>query len=208
MRSLFPRKASACRVLPAELSFDVVFRNVTGDSFKLRISNAAPYEGYTRPTLTGLQIVAGSAKDSVVIGGDFEKDIVVGDSGQVRYVMHAQVARVYSGDVTRAEAIRVEFYEQGKQVSVLTAREGVIQGERMTAIGDVVVVTTDGTRLETESLYWDHQLAKIRSEEVVRITRQGDPEVLTGRGLTSDPDLEFIDIAEPNVTGPVESEHR
>jgi LPS export ABC transporter protein LptC len=130
------------------------------------------------------------------------------DSGQVRYVMHAQVARVYSGDVTRAEAIRVEFYDHGKQVSVLTAREGVIQGERMTAMGDVVVLTTDGTRLETESLYWDHQLSKIRSEELVRITRKGDPEVLTGRGLTSDPDLEFIDIADPNVTGPVESEQR
>lgn len=149
---------------------------------------------------------AGSGETPTQILRDFRT--TESDSGKVRYVMNAQVARVYSDDVTRAEAIRVEFYDQGKQVSVLTAREGVIQGQRMTAMGDVLVVTTDGTRLQTESLYWDHQLGKIRSEEFVRITRKGDPEVLTGRGLTSDPDLEFIDIAEPNVTGPVESENR
>ena len=130
------------------------------------------------------------------------------DSGRVRYVMRAQIARVYANNVTRAEVVHVEFYNAGKQVSVLTAREGVLEGGRMTAIGDVVVTSTDGTRLQTESLFWDQTLQKIRSEEFVRITRQGDAEVLTGRGLTSDPDLEFIDIGEPQVSGPVESERR
>jgi hypothetical protein len=86
---------------------------------------------------------------------------------------------------------------------VLTAREGVLADGRMTATGNVVVQTEDGARLETESLYWDRQSKKIRSEEFVRITHRGDPEVLTGRGLTTDPDLELVHIENSSLSGPV-----
>jgi Ca2+-binding RTX toxin-like protein len=37
-----------------------------------------------RPAITAIQIVGGPAKDAVVIGGDFEEDVVLGDSGRVR----------------------------------------------------------------------------------------------------------------------------
>ncbi len=125
------------------------------------------------------------------------------DSGRVRYVFHARVARDYDGGKTRAEDIRVEFFDGGQRVSVLTAREGLLGDGRMTATGNVVVETTSGARLETESLYWDRENKKIRSEEFVRITRRGDPEVLTGQGLTTDPDLELVDIENSNLSGPV-----
>ncbi len=130
------------------------------------------------------------------------------DSGEVRYVFHARVARGYPDEKTRAENIRVEFYEAGKVVSVLTARQGTLGGGRLTATGNVVVETVEGARLETESLFWDREIKKIRSEEVVRITRRGDPEVLTGRGLTTDPNLDLVDIGSPNLTGPVDAERR
>ncbi len=130
------------------------------------------------------------------------------DSGQVRYVFHARVARGYPDEKTRAENIRVEFYEAGKVVSVLTARQGTLGGGRLTATGSVVVETVEGARLETESLYWDRENKKIRSEEFVRITRRGDSEVLTGRGLTTDPNLDLVDIGSPNLTGPVGAERR
>ena len=125
------------------------------------------------------------------------------DSGRVRYVFHARVARAYGDEKTRAEEIRVEFFDGGRRVSVLTAREGVLGGGRMTAVGNVVVETEDGARLETESLYWDQENKKIRSEEFVRITRRGDPEVLTGQGLTTDPNLELVNIENSNLSGPV-----
>jgi LPS export ABC transporter protein LptC len=128
------------------------------------------------------------------------------DSGQVRYVFRARVARVYEDDRTRADDIEVDFYDGGRRVSVLTAREGTLGGGRMTATGNVVVETEEGARLETESLYWDRENQKIRSEDFVRITRRDDPEVLTGVGLTTDPNLEIVDIGNPNLTGPVRSE--
>ena len=130
------------------------------------------------------------------------------DSGQVRYVFHARIARAYDDDETRAEQIRVDFYDAGRVVSVLTAKEGVLEGGRLTAKGNVVVETVDGARLETQSLYWDRESQKIRSEELVRITRRDDPEVLTGRGLTTDPNLDLVDIQNPSLTGPVGTEPR
>lgn len=128
------------------------------------------------------------------------------DSGQVRYVFQARVARAYEDDRTRADDIHVEFFDAGQRVSVLTAREGTLGGGRMTASGNVVVETESGARLETESLYWDREKKKICSEEFVRITRRDDPEVLTGVGLTTDPNLEIVDIGSPNLSGPVDTE--
>lgn len=118
------------------------------------------------------------------------------DSGGVRFVFHAAVARVYQDDVTRADDIRVDFYERGEKVSVLTAREGVIENGRLTARGDVVVRAESGSQLLTESLFWDENLDKIRSEDFVSITRPGESEVLQGYGLTSDPNLDLVEIAE------------
>jgi LPS export ABC transporter protein LptC len=116
------------------------------------------------------------------------------DSDQTRYVFHATVARVYQDNVTRADTIHVEFYERGKRVSVLTAREGVLQSGRLTARGDVVVTAENGSKLVTESLYWDNDIEKIRSDDFVRITRPGESEVLQGYGLTSDPNLDLVEI--------------
>ena len=130
------------------------------------------------------------------------------DSGQVRYVFHARVARAYDDDKTRAETIRVEFYDGGRVVSVLTAREGLLEGGRLTAKGNVIVETVDGARLATETLFWDRENRKIRSEDVVRITRRDDPEVLTGLGITTDPSLDLVDIGSPNLTGPVDAGKR
>lgn len=131
------------------------------------------------------------------------------DSGEVRYVFHARVARKYDdGKKTRAESIRVEFYDGGRVVSVLTAREGLLEEGRLTAKGNVIVETVDGARLATETLYWDPEQRKIRSEDFVRVTRRDDPEVLTGRGITTDPNLDLVDIGSPSLTGPVDSEPR
>jgi LPS export ABC transporter protein LptC len=130
------------------------------------------------------------------------------DSGRVRFVLRADTARVFAGDVTRAENIEVEFYEKGELASVLTADSGLLEGGRVTATGNVVVETVQGTRLETESLYWDRTEERIRSDEFVRITREGDPEVLTGRGMSSPPNLEFIDIDDYKVEGPMDPESR
>ncbi|MCH5375243.1 MAG: hypothetical protein JJ992_14830, partial [Planctomycetes bacterium] len=61
----------------------VVFRNVSGDSFSLRIDDDSTLNGHpsNHPSIAGLQIVGGPDKDSVAINGDFDQDVVVGDNG-------------------------------------------------------------------------------------------------------------------------------
>jgi LPS export ABC transporter protein LptC len=115
------------------------------------------------------------------------------DSGIVRYVVKARVARFYSGDITRAEDVQVDFYDRGQKVSILRSRAGTIDGEgRLRADGNVVVTSTEGGVLETESLYWDRKRRKIRTDGPFKITDKGD--VLTGVGLTTGPNLDLIEV--------------
>jgi LPS export ABC transporter protein LptC len=123
------------------------------------------------------------------------------DSGLVRYVLKARIARFYAGDITRAEDVQVDFYDEGKKVSVLTARQGFLDADgRLRAQGTVVVRSEEGYVLETEKLFWDRGNQKIRSDEFVKITKGRD--VLTGYGLTTGPNLDLIDI-ERDVQGTV-----
>jgi LPS export ABC transporter protein LptC len=107
--------------------------------------------------------------------------------------LRAHVARFYAGDVTRAEDVQVDFYERGRKVSVLRARNGFVDGDgRLRAQGDVVVTSTEGAVLTTDELYWDRDNGKIRAEGPFRIVEKGEP--LSGVGLTTDPDLSLFEI--------------
>jgi LPS export ABC transporter protein LptC len=114
------------------------------------------------------------------------------DSGVVRYVVRARIARFYANDVTRAEDVTVDFYDQGQKVSVLNSKEGFLDDDgRLRAKGQVVVRAVEGGILETDELYWDREAGKIRTDGPFRITEKGD--VLSGVGLTTTPNLDLIE---------------
>jgi LPS export ABC transporter protein LptC len=86
--------------------------------------------------------------------------------------------------------VKVDFYdEHGTHQSVLTALAGTVdtQTSNMTVRGDVVVVTDDGVRLETEELTWLDERRRIVTELPVRIVR--DTGEVRGVGLDTDPEL-------------------
>jgi LPS export ABC transporter protein LptC len=125
------------------------------------------------------------------------------DSGRRVFVFHAAVARVYEDDVTRAESVHVDFYRDGRRISVLTSDEGVLRkGGRLTAIGNVVVVALeDSSVLRTERLYWDRVEKKIRTDVPFVLTeRNGDQ--LQGQSLVTDPDLELLEVVDPDIVLP------
>jgi LPS export ABC transporter protein LptC len=101
------------------------------------------------------------------------------------------------------ENIKVDFYdENGDHVSILTAQGGEVNetSQDLQAIGNVVVLSDGGSRLETERLKWHNSTQKIVSDTLVTIKR-GEEEVI-GVGFESDADLEHWEIKE-NVTGVV-----
>lgn len=107
-------------------------------------------------------------------------------------------------DVTLAKVIQADFFDkEGKHTSLLTADSGFIHEQRqdMEVLGNVVVVTDDGLRLETTSLRWDPKINKIVTDAFVKITKKND--IITGYGLETDSELKNIKVKK-NVKGKLE----
>jgi len=90
--------------------------------------------------------------------------------------------------------VRMQFYRDGEYFSTLTAERGQanLTSKNLFAWGNVVVVTDDGRKLETEELHYDNDRGLIHNEVFDRFTRDGD--VITGIGLEATPDLEYFEI--------------
>jgi LPS export ABC transporter protein LptC len=121
---------------------------------------------------------------------------VESDSGIVKWVLSAPVARVYNASkLLVTDDPRIEFYnEDGTLASVLLAKKGEYNQvtHDLTALGDVVVTSSEGYMLETESLVWVEKLEEIHTEDFVRFIKGED--ILTGYGFKSDPDLKNVEI--------------
>ncbi len=118
------------------------------------------------------------------------------DSGRVKWTLEAPVARVYNlRKLLVTDNPKITFYdENGEVTSVLTADKGEFNqvSRDLTALGNVVVTTTEGYTLETESLIMIRELGEIHSEDFVKVTRGTD--ILTGYGFTGYPELKNVDI--------------
>ncbi len=121
--------------------------------------------------------------------GDFEATET--DQGAVQWKMYARSAATYRArNTVVARGLRIDFFdEQGERASTLTAREGEMSDvtHDMVARGDVVIQTTEGTRMTTDRLQFLNKLQRIQTDAFVRVDRRGD--VLTGWGFESDPEL-------------------
>lgn len=118
------------------------------------------------------------------------------DSGLVKWSLVAPVARIYnSRNLLVTDNPRIEFFSRlGELASVLVADKGEYNQAThdLTALGNVVVTSQEGYRLETESLVWVEELDEIHSEDFIRFTREDD--IITGYGLRSDPELKNVVI--------------
>ena len=113
------------------------------------------------------------------------------DQGAPQWKMYARSAATYRArNTVIARGVRIDFFdEKGKRASTLTAREGEMNdlSHDMIARGDVVIQTTEGTRMTTDQLRFLNKMQRIQTESFVRVDRRGD--VLTGWGFESDPQL-------------------
>ncbi|HAL55530.1 MAG TPA: LPS export ABC transporter periplasmic protein LptC [Bacteroidetes bacterium] len=122
----------------------------------------------------------------------WNSEIVLSDSGKLKAIVHAGYIRKFDfpREILLSEKVTVFFYgELGKRTSVLTAKEGKVDEltNNLDAYGNVVVVSEDSTRLQTETLYWDNKRQMIHTPEYVLIT--SPKEKVQGRGFESDQQL-------------------
>ena len=130
------------------------------------------------------------------------------EQGTPSWKLYARYAATYNArNVVVARAVRVDFFdEKGRKSSELTAREGEIQKTTrdMTARGNVVLQTVEGTRMSTEELRFMNREQRIVAPptQLVRVERAGD--TLTGYGFESDPALKHFEF-KSNVKAVVRS---
>ena len=118
------------------------------------------------------------------------------DTGTPEWILTSKYAATYDvRGVIVAKGVAIDFFDsKGAKYSHLVAKEGEIKrpSNDMEARGDVTVTTTDGVRIQTESLRFLNRERKIVSDKYVRLERNGD--VVTGVGFESDPSLEHFAI--------------
>lgn len=128
--------------------------------------------------------------------------IVISDSGKVRAIIDAGYLRMDEGSqqTHMSDGVVVHFFgTEGKQTSVLTSKEAIVDEttNNLEAIGDVLVVSEDSTKLRTEHLYWDNKRLLVHTPEFVHIV--SPKEKLQGHGFESDQGLRNYKIF--HVTG-------
>ncbi len=118
-------------------------------------------------------------------------EITETSTGRKQWKMKADTAYVFeSKDMIETRAMVITFFDENGDVkSILHAERGRInrKTEDMDAIGNVVLTSKDGTKLETQSLFWNSQTRQIVTQDSVKIIRENDE--LSGWGFSGDPDL-------------------
>mgnify|MGYP001814502504 CR=1 FL=1 len=134
----------------------------------------------------------------------FDYRLIESAAGVRQWVLQSEKMLKFSGEEeVELVTIHMDFFKQGGHFSVLTADSGKanLETKNIHTWGNVVVVTDDGRKLETEELFFNNETELIHNDVFNRFTRDGD--VLTGIGLEATPDLEYIEIKQ-NVEAEVE----
>jgi len=136
-------------------------------------------------------------------------DVILTSDGVRRMRLVADSVYAYTGPQRhQLFGITVTFYSPtGAETSTLTAREGTYDWRtgNMEARGDVVTLSPDGRRLETEMLQYERSTDRIVGPVRFRWTTP-DQDVV-GEAFTSDPELRNVQtVRARGLLGPVDIE--
>ena len=137
------------------------------------------------------------------IAGDWPPDQVLFDAtitdtaeGARHWILDSQrLEKQKKSDEAELYTVHMDFYKADTLFSTLTSERGRanLKTKLLYAWGDVVVVTRDGRRLETEELTYDNKLGRIHNDVFNRFTR-GDNAVMTGIGMEATPELDYFEL--------------
>lgn len=178
-RSELPRRPPTRRRVPAPLWLAALT--------VLTALTASCEDSGVRPTTT---VQATDSADQVLEGFSH----YVTNEGVRRSRVEADTAFYYEPtQITELHKVKVVFFDvKGAEGSTLTAKRGTYrwQDGSMEATGNVVVVSPDGRRLETESLRYDNATNQIMTDK--QFTFDKGEEHLEGNSFRSDPDFKNV----------------
>ena len=149
--------------------------------------------GGARPTAT---VQAADTADQVLEGFSH----YVTENGVRKSHIEADTAYFYeASQLALLRKLRATFYDaKGAESSKLTADHGTYrwQDGSMQADGKVVVIATDGRKLETETLKFDPKKNEISTDQAFRFAH--DNEFIQGTSFSSDPDFKNVVTNRPH----------
>jgi len=126
------------------------------------------------------------------------------DRGQVTTEIIAdKIVKFESLDSTMAYTLDIDILDStGAVTTDIVGDSGIIREKtgNISIYGNVVVLTVDSFKLETDYLYWDAEADSIKSDAFVRLTKGED--VITGWGLQADQRLRSTKILD-HVSGTI-----
>lgn len=144
------------------------------------------------PPVVKARVVPDSA-DQVLYGVKF----FLTDGGVRRAELAADTAFMYDENTrTELRTVNTTFYKvSGEKDAVLTSKSGSynVRLGNMEARGNVVVVSTDGRRIETPHLRYDPGRNEIASDSAF-VIREPNGRVTEGIGFIGDPDLNNVRV--------------
>lgn len=131
------------------------------------------------------------SSDSIPSQESFNSTVTFSDSGRVKAILKAGRIRVYSRfNYTLIDRdASVDFYKAGVYNSTLTGKRGKIYDatKDVEVYDSVRLVSTEGSVLTTNKLYWVNKTQKIKSDEFVHIVTKTDD--IQGFGFEADQNL-------------------
>ncbi len=144
--------------------------------------------GSDKMELTKQNIIS---SDSIPNQELFNPEVTFSDSGRVKAILTAGRIRVFAkfGYTLIDSNAKVDFYKNGIYSSTLTAKRGKIfdNTKDVEMYDSVKIVSTDGSVLTSNKLYWVNKTERIKSDEFVHIKTKTDD--IRGYGFEADQSL-------------------
>jgi len=107
--------------------------------------------------------------------------------GKKTWELEAKAIHQYQGEnVVQLEDVKVIFYSKDGRLFTLTGNQGKVHQDTkdMELVGNVVLVSNDGYRLQTHSMSYHHLSKQVKTSDPVAF--EGEQISLTGKGMLID----------------------
>ncbi len=148
------------------------------------------------------QIKAFSSPENLPIVEANNFETLYTDSGTIRFLLKTPKLLRFENDGKAysefPNGVHIEQYDNNQKItSSITAdyAKQFEKEEKWEAKNNVIVTNSKGDTLKTEHLIWEEKTEKIYTEEFVKII--SEDRVITGKGLTSDQDMQNWTIKKP-----------
>ena len=115
--------------------------------------------------------------------------------GRKTWELEAKAMQQYQGQNTMVlEDVKLTFFSKDGRTFTVTGKEGKVNQDtkNMELTGDVIVASSDGYRLKTHSMAYNHKEKRIRTQDAVEL--DGEQLWLRGRGMLVDMEAHTVNI--------------